>query len=373
MAQKRDYYEVLGVQKTATTDEIKKAYRTLAKKYHPDLNPGDKEAEEKFKEVNEAYEVLSDDTKRKQYDQFGFAGDQASGFGGFENFQGTDPFDIFSRFFGGGFGGGSRRNSNAPRAGQDLEQSLTIDFDESIHGTKKSFKLMVDEECTACGGTGAYSKDDIQTCQRCGGRGSINVTQDSFFGRIQTQTYCPNCGGKGKIVGKKCDKCNGKGRVRKQKEITVDIPAGIADGMSMRLAGKGEAGYNGGPNGDLYITINVRPSKEFRREGDDIYLEIPLSFTQAALGDQIDVPTVDGVVSLKIPAGTQSGTKFRLRGKGARNVRSGAKGDQYVIVQLVTPTSLTQEEKKIFESLGDLNKKKGDSPWEKFKKKFIKK
>jgi len=374
MAEKRDYYEVLGVQKTATNDEIKKAYRTLAKKYHPDLNPGDKEAEEKFKEVNEAYEVLSDETKRSQYDQYGFAGDQASGFGGFNNFQGTDPFSIFEQFFGGGFGGfgGRSRDPNQPRAGADLEQSLTIEFDEAIHGVKKTIKVMVDEECTACGGTGAYSKNDLQSCTRCGGKGSILMTTNSLFGRVQTQSVCPNCGGKGKTITKKCDKCGGKGRVRKQKEITIDIPAGIQDGMSMRLSGKGSAGSNGGPNGDLYLVISVKPSKDFERKGDDIYLSVPLSFSQAALGDELDIPTVNGNVSLKIPAGTQTGTKFRLRGKGARNVRSGATGDQYVVVNVVTPTSLTSEEKKLFESLGDINKKKGDSPWEKFKKRFKK-
>ena len=375
MAQKRDYYEVLGISKEATIDEIKKAYRTLAKKYHPDLNPGDKEAEEKFKEVNEAYEVLSDETKRKQYDQFGFAGDQASGFGGFNNYQGADPFDIFARFFGGGFGGFGRqsRNPNAPQAGDDLEQQMTIDFDESIAGCKKTIKVTVDEECTACAGTGAFSKSDIHVCSRCKGNGSVIVEQNSLFGRIQTQSVCPQCGGKGKEITKKCDKCNGRGRIRKAKELEVSIPQGIADGMTIRLTGKGGAGLNGGPNGDLYITIRVRPSKDFVRQGDDIYLDVPISFSQAALGDTIDVPTVYGMVSLKIPAGTQSGTKFRLRGKGAKNVRSNQFGDGYVIVKVVTPTNLTSEERKIFEQLGNVTNAKGDSPWERFKKKFMKK
>ena len=372
MAQKRDYYEVLGVDKKASLDDIKKAYRTLAKKYHPDLNPGDKEAEEKFKEVNEAYEVLSDETKRSQYDQFGFAGDQASGFQGFEGFQGTDPFDIFSRFFGGSFGGGRRRDPNAPREGRDLEQSITLDFEEAFNGCKKTIKVTADEECPTCGGTGAFSKNNIQNCTRCGGRGSINVTQDSIFGRIQTQTYCPNCGGKGKIIDKKCEKCYGKGRIKKTKDITIDIPAGIADGMSMRVQGKGEAGFNGGPNGDLYVSIHVRPSKYFTRSGDDIILEVPISFSQAALGDAIDVPTVNSAVSLKIPAGTQTGTKFRLRGKGAKNVRTGVVGDQYVIVKVVTPTNLSADDKKIFEQLSQSTLKKGESPWDKFKKLFKK-
>ena len=380
MAQKRDYYEVLGVSKTATLDEIKKAYRSLAKKYHPDLNPGDKEAEEKFKEVNEAYEVLSDETKRKQYDQFGFAGNDASGMGGFGGFQGTDPFDIFSKFFGGGFGGGfgsgfggARANPNAPRAGEDLEMQITIDFDEAIAGCKKTIKVNVDEECTQCAGSGAYSKSDIHTCERCHGNGSVVVEQNSIFGRIQTQTVCPKCGGKGQEITRKCEKCNGRGRIRTAKELVVDVPQGIDDKMTLRLGGKGGAGVNGGPNGDLYVTVNVRPSKDFIRRGDDIYLSVPISFTQAALGDQIDVPTVSGMVSLKIPAGTQPGAKFRLRGKGARNVRSGSFGDQYVIANVVTPTNLSSDEKKLFEQLGTLNSKKGDSPWQKFIKKFTKK
>ena len=373
MADKRDYYEVLGVSKTASQDEIKKAYRSLAKKYHPDLNPNDKTAEEKFKEVNEAYETLSDETKRQQYDQFGFAGNQ-QGFGGFNGgFGGASGFggfeDIFSSFFGGGRSSG--RNSNRPRQGDDIEQSIVIDFQESIDGCKKTIKLNVDDECSACGGTGAYSKKDIHVCERCHGSGSVIVEQNSLFGRVQTQTTCPKCGGRGQEITKKCEKCNGKGRIRKVKDITLNIPAGIADGMSMRLEGKGAAGFNGGPNGDLYVTIKVRPSKDFRREGDDIYLDVPISFYQAALGDNIDVPTPYGSVNLKIPAGTQTGTKFRLRGKGVKNVRGGGMGDQFVIVNVVTPTNLSNEEKKLFEQLANVETSKGETPWEKFKKKFM--
>lgn len=373
MADKRDYYEVLGVSKTASQDEIKKAYRSLAKKYHPDLNPNDKTAEEKFKEVNEAYETLSDESKRQQYDQFGFAGNQ-QGFGGFNGgFGGASGFggfeDIFSSFFGGGRSSG--RNSNRPRQGDDIEQSIVIDFQESIDGCKKTIKLSVDDECSACGGTGAYSKKDIHVCERCHGSGSVVVEQNSLFGRVQTQTTCPKCGGRGQEITKKCEKCNGKGRIRKVKDITLNIPAGIADGMSMRLEGKGAAGFNGGPNGDLYVTIKVRPSKDFRREGDDIYLEVPISFYQAALGDNIDVPTPYGSVNLKIPAGTQTGTKFRLRGKGVKNVRGGGMGDQFVIVNVVTPTNLSNEEKKLFEQLANVETSKGETPWEKFKKKFM--
>jgi molecular chaperone DnaJ len=373
MADKRDYYDVLGVSKGATEDEIKKAYRSLAKKYHPDLNPNNKEAEEKFKEVNEAYETLSDQTKRSQYDQFGHAGAQGfngfngaggfggAGFGGFE--------DIFSSFFGGGRQS-NVNNSTRPRQGDDLEQTITIDFQESIDGCKKQIKVTVDDECSACGGTGAYSKSDIHVCDRCRGSGSVVVEQNSIFGRVQTQTTCPKCGGRGQDITRKCEKCNGKGRIRKTKDITLNIPAGIADGMSMRLEGKGQAGYNGGPNGDLFVNVRVRPHKEFKRDGDDIFLEAPISFTQAALGDSIEVPTVYGNVTLKIPAGTQSHTKFRLRGKGAKNVRGGGFGDQYVTVIVEVPTNLNSEEKSLIEKLGKLEGKKGDSPWEKFKKKF---
>ena len=375
MAEKRDYYEVLGVSKNATEEEIKKAYRQLAKKYHPDLNPGDKEAEEKFKEINEANEVLSDPQKRSQYDQFGHAGAQqgfgGNGFGGFggAGFGGFE--DIFSTIFGGGTRN-SGRTSTRPRQGDDIEQTITIDFMESIEGCKKQIKVNIEEECSSCGGTGAFSKKDINVCGRCHGSGSVIVEQNSIFGRVQTQTTCPKCGGKGQEITRKCDSCGGKGRVRKNKEITVTIPAGVSDGMSMRLEGKGYAGYNGGPNGDLYIHVRVRKHEEFQREGDDIYLEVPISITQAVLGDNIDIPTVYGNVSLKIPAGTQSHTKFRLKGKGAKNVRTKINGDQYVVVIIQTPTSLSSEEKSLYEQIAKVEGKKGESVWEKFKKKFTK-
>lgn len=375
MAEKRDYYEVLGVSKTATEDEIKKAYRQLAKKYHPDLNPDNKEAEEKFKEVNEAYETLSDPTKRSQYDQFGHAGPQqgfGGGFGGagFDGFGGIN--DIFEAFFGGGRRSGGPSSSTRPRQGDDLEQTVTIDFMESINGCKRDIKINVEDECSSCGGTGAYSRKDINVCSRCHGRGSVIVEQASIFGRVQTQAACPKCGGKGQEITRKCESCGGKGRVRKNKDITITIPAGVAEGMSMRLEGKGAAGYNGGPNGDLYIHVRVKKHEDFIREGDDIYLEIPISITQAVLGDSIEVPTVYGNVTLKIPAGTQSHTKFRLKGKGAKNVRSKINGDQYVTVKIEIPTSLNSEEKSIFEQLKKTEGKKGESAWEKFKKKFKK-
>ena len=376
MAEKRDYYDVLGVSKTATEDEIKKAYRSLAKKYHPDLNPGNKEAEEKFKEVNEAYETLSDPQKRSQYDQFGHAGPQqgfgGAGFGGgFDGFGGIN--DIFEAFF----GGGGRRSSGGasstrPRQGDDIEQTVTIDFMESINGCKREIKVNVEDECSSCGGSGAYSKNDINICGRCHGRGSVIVEQNSLFGRIQTQTTCPKCGGRGQEITRKCESCGGKGRVRKSKNITVDIPAGIADGMSMRIEGKGYAGYNGGPNGDIYIHVRVKKHETFNRDGDDIYLEIPITISQAVLGDTIEVPTVYGNETLKIPAGTQSHTKFTMRGKGARNIRSKINGNQYVTVKIEIPTNLSSEEKNIFEQLRKTEGIKGESAWEKFKKKFKK-
>ena len=373
MAEKRDYYEVLGVSKTATDDEIKKAYRQLAKKYHPDLNPDNPQAEESFKEVNEAYEVLSDPQKRSQYDQFGHAGPQQQGFGGGAGFGGFGGFeDIFSSIFGGGGSRSSGRNPNRPRSGDDIEHTITIDFMEAINGCKKNIKVSVEEECTTCGGTGAFSKNDVHICGRCRGSGSVIVEQNSIFGRIQTQTVCPKCGGKGKEILRRCEACGGKTRQRKMKEITITIPAGVTDGMSMRIEGKGYSGYNGGPNGDLFVRVRVKEHNEFRREGDDIYLEVPITISQAVLGDSIDVPTVSGNVNLKIPAGTQSHTKFRIRGKGAKNVRTKNTGDQFVIVIVETPTSLSSDEKSIYEQLRKLEGRKGESVWEKFKKKFSK-
>ena len=375
MAEKRDYYDVLGVSKTATEDEIKKAYRKLAKQYHPDLNPGNKEAEEKFKEINEANEVLSDPAKRSQYDQFGHAGAQQQGFGGgFNGFSGGfGGFeDIFSSIFGGGGRTGAQRNSTRPRQGDDIEHTITIDFMEAIFGCKKQIKINVEDECNSCGGTGAYSSKDINICGRCHGSGSVVVEQQSIFGRVQSQTVCPKCNGKGKEIKRYCESCNGKGRVRKTKEITVTIPEGVMDGMSMRIEGKGYAGYNHGPNGDLYVHVRVKKHEDFVRDGDDIYLDVPITVSQAVLGDSIDVPTVYGSVNLKIPAGTQSHTKFRLKGKGAKNVRSKICGDQYVVVKIDTPKNLSSEEKKLYEQIKKIEDKKGESVWEKFKKKFTK-
>ena len=369
MAAKRDYYEVLGLQKGASDDEIKRAYRTLAKKYHPDLNkePG---AEEKFKEVNEAYETLSDPQKKARYDQYGFddptqgfgnAGASGAGFGGFGGFE-----DIINQFFGGG-----RRQSNGPSQGADVEKTLNITFEEAVFGCKKRIRVTVDDECISCGGSGAASRSDIKTCQRCGGRGRVIVRQQTIFGYTNVETGCPDCNGKGKIITKKCPDCNGKGRVRRTKDVEVTIPAGILSGMTIRVAGAGEAGFNGGPNGDLYLKINAAEHPQFKRNGQDIYLEIPLSYSQATLGDSIEVPTIDGNVAVKIPAGTQPGTKLRLRGRGTKNPKGGSsRGDQYIICNVVIPTSLSREEQDLIQKLGQLEKQEKKSPWEKFKSLF---
>ena len=371
MANKRDYYEVLGVSKNATDDEIKKAYRSLAKKYHPDVckEPG---AEEKFKEVNEAYETLSDPQKRQMYDQYGFDGPQANfgggaggGFGGFE-----DLGDIFANFFGGGMGG--QRSRGGVKRGDDIERLMDLQFEEAVLGCKKTINIDVSEPCTACGGSGAFSKSDIQTCSKCQGSGYVTIEQRTIFGMTRSRTVCPKCGGRGQEIKKKCEKCNGKGSVTKNKNIEVTIPAGVDTGMQIRVAGKGGAGELGGEPGDLYIRFRVKPHKVFKRDGDTIILSAPISFSDAVLGTNLAIPTIYGDVSLKIPAGTQSGTKFRLRGKGVQNPRTKRTGDQIVEINLVTPTNISPEEKKIFENLQNIDTKEKKSPWEKFKSLFKK-
>ena len=366
----KDYYATLGVDKNASADEIKRAYRKLAKQYHPDVNkePG---AEEKFKEINEAYDVLGDEQKKARYDQYGSADPNAgfggSGFGGFEGFS-SSGFGGFEDIFGAFFGGGSRgRNSNQPRQGDDVEKALNITFDEAVHGCKKRIRLAADEECMQCGGTGAASKSDIKTCDKCKGQGRVFIRQQTIFGSSTVQTNCPDCGGKGKVITKKCPYCNGTGRTKTTKDIEINIPAGVQTGMTMRLDGKGPAGYNGGPNGDLYIKFVCGEHKEFKRDGLNILLEVPITFTQAALGDEIKVPTIDGDETLKIPAGTQTGTQIKLKGKGTKNPKGGmSKGDQIVTLKVVTPTSLSQEERKLFEQLGNVTTEKKKSFWDKF-------
>ena len=369
MPTNKDYYEILGVSKTASQDEIKKAYRTLAKKYHPDLNkePG---AEEKFKEINEAYETLSDEQKRAQYDQFGSAGPQGfGGAGGFSGFS-SGGFGGFEDIFNSFFGGQRQRNTNQARQGEDIERQMNISFEDAVYGATKKIRVSVDEICTACGGSGAYSKNDIHTCPDCHGTGYILRRQQTIFGMTQTQTVCPRCHGKGKEITRKCDVCGGTGYVRKTKDIDLKIPEGIQTGMSLRLEGYGGAGVNGGPNGDLYITFNVLPHKTFKRTNNDIYLEVPITFSQAALGDQIEVPTMWESEKIKIPAGTQSGQVFKIKGKGVKNPKGLGRGDQFVTVKVVTPTNLSKQEIELFKSLDQVEKQEKKSAWENFKEGF---
>ena len=354
--QKRDYYEVLGLTKSASTDEIKKAYRTLAKKYHPDLNKA-ADAPEKFKEVQEAYEVLSDPEKKNRYDQYGFAGVDENYSNGF-NFNGfssggfDDLNDIFGSFFGSGFRGSqSSRTSNGPRRGQDKYMEMSIDFMDAVRGLSKTITLEVEEQCGQCLGSGARSKDDIKVCPKCNGRGRVLRQQQTMFGIMQSESICPDCNGTGKKIERKCPNCHGQGYVKKKIEVEVNIPAGIQSGQQLRIAGKGDRGYNGGDNGDLYIEINVIDSKQFERDGNDIYVSVSISAVDATIGCSIDVPTVYGDVELDIPAGTQPNQKFRLKGKGMKDVRSNNYGDEYVIVNIKIPSSLSRDEKDLYNQL----------------------
>jgi len=379
MANKRDYYEVLGVNKSATQDEIKKAYRSLAKKYHPDVNKAP-DAEEKFKEVQEAYDILSDEKKKGMYDQFGFAGVDpnapggagAGGFGGFGGFQGfgdgegIDLGDIFNSMFGGG--PRRQRDTTAPRKGNDKFMKLRIDFMDAVFGKNVTLTINLDTPCEHCHGSGADSPNDVQTCNRCKGTGRVRTVQNTLFGQIQSEGVCPDCHGSGKIIKNRCKDCGGSGYKTKKTNIEVKIPAGIASHQQIRVAGKGDRGYNGGPNGDLYVEIQVSEHKSFRREGSDIHIDVPISFADAALGCTVDVPTVYGDVELKIPEGTQDGQILRIRGKGIKELRGNSNGDQYVHVIVKTPTKLGREERKLFEKLRDLEK--GDSIFERFKRTF---
>lgn len=355
MADKRDYYEVLGLSKGASDDEIKKAFRKLAMKYHPDKNPGDKEAEEKFKEINEAYAVLSDPEQKSKYDKFGHAGVDPNsfagggGFGGFGGFE--DIFDMFGSAFG-GFGGSSRRRSNGPRKGSDIQKTMTIDFEEAAFGVKKQIKLTKNVKCKTCGGTGATPGTSKKTCPKCGGTGEVRTQQKTPLGVFQSVSPCPDCNGTGEINESPCSDCGGTGRVRDTVTISINIPAGVDNDSVIPVRGQGEPGINGGPDGDLYIVLNVRPHKIFERRGQDLWLEIPITFNQAALGDEIIVPTLEEKVSYKIPQGTQPGTVFRLRGKGIKSVRSNRKGDLYVKVSLEVPTKLNKKQKKAIENMG---------------------
>ncbi|MBE3553516.1 MAG: molecular chaperone DnaJ [Thermicanus sp.] len=350
---KRDYYEVLGLNRGASAEEIKKAYRKLARQYHPDVNKAP-DAEEKFKEIKEAYEVLSDPQKKASYDQFGHAGVNqgteagGAGAGGFDPSDFGGFGDIFDMFFG---GGGRRRNPNAPRQGADLQYSLTIEFEEAYFGANKEIRIPKEEICPECHGSGAKPGTTPETCSFCRGTGEEETMQQTPFGRIVNRRTCHVCHGKGKIVKEKCPRCQGSGRIRQTKTISVTIPAGIDDGSQLRISGEGEPGINGGPPGDLYILLRVKSHSFFEREGDDLYCDVPINFAQAALGAEIEVPTMGGKVHLKIPAGTQSGTFFRLKGKGFPRLRGNGQGDQHVRVIVVTPKHLTERQKELLREI----------------------
>ncbi len=371
LAEKRDYYEVLGVPKGASDDEIKKAFRKQSKKYHPDLNPGNKEAEEKFKEVNEAYQVLSDPDKKSKYDQFGHAGvDPNFGAGGGYGGAGFDFGDIFSDIFGGGFGGfgGGGNRRNGPRRGNDIRQVIDITFEEAAFGCSKQMNIQTQEKCESCGGSGAKKGTTVTTCSQCHGTGRVQTQQRTILGYMTTETTCPQCHGEGKIIKEPCRDCRGTGTVRKNKTIEVQIPAGIDNGQTIQLSGKGEAGAKGGPNGDLLLTVRVRPHALFRREGNDVFIDMPITFVQAALGATVQVPTLDGPVELNIPEGTQTASRFRMKGKGIPYLRSKSRGDQYVTVNVEVPRNLTQKQKDILRDFDeDKNYKQKKSFAEKMK------
>ena len=357
--QKRDYYEVLGVAKTATEDELKKAYRKLAKQYHPDLNPGDKTAEAKFKEVNEAYEVLSDKDKRARYDQFGHAGVDPNfgagggGFGGYDMGD-IDLGDLFGSFFGGGFGGGGfggqRQNPNAPRKGDTLRASVTISFEEAAFGCKKEINLTRSEACDTCHGTGCAPGTTAETCPDCRGTGVVRIQRGGGAFTFATSAPCSRCRGTGKLIHTPCPDCRGEGSVKRQRRITVTIPAGIDDGQAVSLRGQGGAGANGGPAGDLLISVTVRPSDKFQRDGTAVYFDKTVSFAQAALGARLTIPTIDGDVEYDLPAGTQPGTVFRLRGKGIPSVNGRGRGDQFVTIHVNVPASLNSGQRQALEA-----------------------
>ena len=355
MAEKRDYYDVLGVDKTADSDTLKKAFRSMAKKYHPDLHPGDAEAEKLFKEINEAYEVLSDDEKRRIYDQYGHAGlDGSAGAGGFGGgFGGFDFGDIFESFFGGGGGGGGARR-NAPQRGEDLSQRLTLTFEEAAFGCKKEINYARIERCGECGGEGSAKGTKPETCSRCKGTGSVTVTQRTMFGMMQTQKPCDGCKGRGKVITNPCKNCSGKGYVKLSKRLDVSIPAGIDNGGRIRLNGQGNAGANGGSYGDLFIIIVLRAHDIFERNGYDLYCDIPVSYADLVLGAEIDVPTLEEKVKFNLPEGTQSGTQFCLKGKGIRKVNSSSKGDVYFNVMMETPRNISAEAKDLLRKFAEL-------------------
>lgn len=360
MAEKRDYYEVLGVAKTASEDEIKSAYRKLAKKYHPDLNPGNAEAEAKFKEVNEAYGVLSDADKRAKYDQYGTADPQAGfggggfsgGFGGFGSGGFSGGFeDIFENIFGGFTG--SRRSNNAPEQGRDLRVDMELTFEEAAFGAKKEINLTREESCDECGGSGAAKGTTAEVCQACHGSGQVRTTQNTVFGSFSSTQQCTACHGTGRIIRTPCKKCGGKGRIRRARRISINVPAGIDNGQAITLRGEGKQGKRGGAAGDLYVYFSVKPHKLFKRRGNDIYLEVAVSFANAALGAEITVPTLEDSIKYKIPEGTQPGTVFRIRGKGIKRLGGNDRGDMYITVGVEIPRRLSSKQKELLRAFDD--------------------
>lgn len=376
MAEKRDYYEVLGVEKSAGASEIKKAYYKLAKQYHPDVNPGDAEAEKKFKEINEAYAILSDEDKKAKYDQYGHAAFENGGAGGGygAGFEGFDFGDIFSSFFGGGssfggFGGGGNRR-NAPMRGEDIYARVTLSFEEAVRGCKKDVSFGRVQKCADCGGSGAKKGTTVETCKKCGGSGQMRVQQRTAFGMMQTMRTCDDCRGTGKVIKEPCTNCRGTGYVKITKTISVSIPAGIDNGQNISIAGQGNEGRNGGPAGDLIISVTVKPHAVFERNGSDIYCEVPINYWEAVLGDEIEIPTLDGKEKFTIPEGTQTGTTFTLRGKGITRVNSSVRGNLYITVKVDVPKNMNTKQKELLkelaESFGDKVQSKRDGFFKKF-------
>ncbi len=350
---KRDYYEVLGVNKSASEDDIKKAYRQKVKQYHPDLHPDDKQAEEKFKEVNEAYEVLSDPDKKSRYDQYGHAGVDPNfgagggGFGGGFGGMDFDLGDLFGSFFGGAFGGGRQANPNAPRRGSDTQARVTLSFEEAAKGCKRTVDFNRVELCPDCHGSGAAAGTSPETCPECHGRGQVNAQQRTPFGVVQTSRACPRCGGRGKIIKTPCRKCNGKGAISKKVSVEITVPAGIDDRQVLNIRNEGNSGLNGGPNGDLHVTVLVRPHPFFERDGYDVWCDVNVSFAQAVLGATLEVPTLDGKVRYELPAGTQPGTVMKLKSKGIQNLNGRGRGDQLLRIIVNVPKNVNARQKEL--------------------------